>query len=483
MAAVHRFHAPGRNRDVLAVPPFEHVPDLIKDNQRRLSQSGVVIDGTSLKEFRTQARREALAICERDGADLSARSSGPLILAGHQPELSHPGVWAKHFALNGLASKVGGTPLNLIVDNDTLKSNSVHVPIFDANDPASVHLEAVPFDRPAPESPYEDRRILDPDFFRSFPDRVAPTWHNWGFEPLLPRVWQSGATIAEAFTSARLHSERAWGCRNLELRVSRLSGTDAFVRFARHLVQDLPRFREVYNAAIQQYRRNNGIRSHSHPAPELAGNEAPFWLNTATGRARATPSSDLSSLRPRALTLTLFTRLCLADFFIHGIGGGKYDEVTDQIFRDYFGIDPPAYQVLSATLHLPLPIFPASDAGLAHAVRLVRDLQWNPQQHLPPNYANDEAVTELIAEKDRLVRNEPPRNEHQKRRLWFRDLQEMTNRLRYFVHSELPAAVQQVGHLERAIEANRILRRRDYAWVFFPEETLKPFLQQFLVQS
>src|SRR5207244_11160094 len=66
----------------------------------------------------------------------------------------------------------------------------------------------------------------------------------------------------------------------------------------------------------------------------------------------ATPASDVRQLRPRALTLTLFARVCLGDFFIHGIGGGKYDEVTDVIIRDYFGLDPPAYQVLSATLHL-----------------------------------------------------------------------------------------------------------------------------------
>ena len=69
----------------------------------------------------------------------------------------------------------------------------------------------------------------------------------------------------------------------------------------------------------------------------------------------------MNNLRPRALTLTLFARLCLGDFFIHGIGGGKYDEVTDAIIRDYFGIEPPAYQVLSATLHLPLPAFPSTE--------------------------------------------------------------------------------------------------------------------------
>ena len=46
-------------------------------------------------------------------------SADSLLLAGHQPELFHPGVWVKNFALNGLARRHGATPLNLVVDNDT----------------------------------------------------------------------------------------------------------------------------------------------------------------------------------------------------------------------------------------------------------------------------------------------------------------------------------------------------------------------------
>ncbi len=34
---------------------------------------------------------------------------------------------------------------------------------------------------------------------------------------------------------------------------------------------------------------------------------------------------------PRALTTTLFLRTFIADLFIHGIGGGQYDRLTDRI--------------------------------------------------------------------------------------------------------------------------------------------------------
>jgi hypothetical protein len=51
--------------------------------------------------------------------------------------------------------------------------------------------------------------------------------------------------------------------------------------------------------------------------------------------------------------LTLFVRLLLADQFVHGIGGGRYDQVADQIIATHFGIEPPAFSVTTATLYYP----------------------------------------------------------------------------------------------------------------------------------
>ena len=274
----------------------------------------------------------------------------------------------------------------------------------------------------------------------------------------------------------RRERERKWGCHNLELPVSRLSRTKAFQLFAASLFDDRFRFREVYNAAIRAYRDANGIRSAHHPAPELAEREVPFWERTPDGRRRlreVTLDITPRNLRPRALTLTLFARVCLGDFFIHGIGGGKYDEVTDAIIRDYFGIEPPAYQVLSATLHLPLPAFPSTADDLTRADRRVRDLQWNPQA-LPG------ADAELVREHAALTANEPPRGEHAARREWFRRLQQVKERLRAGVITEVPAAEESLRRAQSEVDANAILQRRDYPWVLYPEETLRPFLQRFL---
>ena len=53
-------------------------------------------------------------------------------------------------------------------------------------------------------------------------------------------------------------------------------------------------------------------------------------------------------MRTRALATTLFARLLLADVFIHGIGGAKYDQVTDEICEDFL-----------AAHCRPMPRFPA----------------------------------------------------------------------------------------------------------------------------
>ena len=488
-----RFRAPERNGEVLAVPDFATVPARVEANRRRLDRADVVAGGLPLGELRALARREALAAA-REYMGIAPQSppvatgglSAPLLIAGHQPELSHPGVWVKHFALNGLARKLGGTPLNLIVDNDTLKSTSLRFPVFRDRDPESVHLQSVPFDRFDGERPYEDRPVLDPELFRTYPGRTRPLWQNWPSQPVLPWVWEYlsrwgeiRTNVGALFAAVRRRFEHSWGCDNLELPVSRLSQTEAFARFAAHILADLPRFRGVYNAAIRDYRAANGVRSANHPAPELADGEAPFWVRTATGRrARATAASDSRNLRPRALTLTLFDRVCLGDFFIHGIGGGKYDEVTDAITRGYFGVEPPAYQVLSATLHLPLPAFPAD----GHADRRIRDLTWNPHRHLPPDVAARPEVAALLREWEAVAATEPPYEEHAARRERFADLRRVNERLRPLVSNEIAAAERTLARARTEARANAVLRRRDFAWVLYPEETLRPFLQRFLDQ-
>lgn len=501
MPTHRRYKAPAENRAVLADPPVDRWPALVEANRRRLDRTDVTIGGLPLRDLRVLARRELLDAArqytESPPGGLSA--DRPLVLAGHQPELSHPGVWVKHFALNGLGRRLGGIPLNLVVDNDTLKSASLRLPVYDPRNPSAARTEPVPFDRFEAESPYEDRGVDDPELFHTFADRTAVVWKAWGYEPLLSKVWgeittHPAPTIGERFAAARRRWERAWGCANFELSVSRLCRTRAFEAFLFHIGRDAARFAEVYNRAILAYRDAHRIRSAHHPAPllereeprpgEPAGTvEIPLWYFLPPGRREKVRVWDCGehlfadeAIRPRALALTLFARLVLGDFFVHGIGGGKYDEVTDRIIRDYFGVEPPRYAVLSATLHLPLPHFPHTAADARAVARRARDLYWNPQRYVD----NDSGADRLRREKAALVAAEPPRSDRAARKRWFRDLQSVTERLRPLVVGQLDRTGRELSEARAEAHANAVLTRRDYAWVLYPEATLRPFLTRFL---
>jgi hypothetical protein len=58
-------------------------------------------------------------------------------------------------------------------------------------------------------------------------------------------------------------------------------------------------------------------------------------------------------LSPRALTLTMLLRLLVADQFVHGIGGGRYDQVTDELIARNLKLEPPRFAVTTATLYFP----------------------------------------------------------------------------------------------------------------------------------
>jgi hypothetical protein len=482
--AVRRFRAPRENYSQLHEPHPEAVPNAIQENQRILNADAPRIAGHSLQEFRKLARAEALSAARdylsSQGEPLPCATQGPLLVSGHQPELAHPGVWLKNFELHRLVKRVNGVGLNLIVDNDTLKSTSVRLPRYHAEIPERVQLQRVYFDETQGERPYEDYSIRAPEVWQSFPDRVSDITSNWGNQPILSDVWPqcSELPIGELFSRMRRKQEREWGCLNWELPISRLARTESFKLFTRLIACD-PHFRQIYNEAVQAYRRAHDLKSPRHPVPDLAGNdqswEAAYWLRTRNGRRerlfiQAGTWEESLEIRPRALTLTLFARVALSDYFLHGIGGGKYDEVTDQIIETFFKIPVPSYSVISGTLHLPLKGFPGSASELHGLERRYRELIWNPQLYLSEN----SDVNPLLDQRQRLLDSTP--STAAQRRSKFRELREITVLLRSHVQPLITECREDLARVRRELAANTILKRRDYPWVLYPKSELRKFL-------
>ncbi len=122
-------------------------------------------------------------------------------------------------------------------------------------------------------------------------------------------------------------------------------------------------FAEAYNAELGAFRARTSTRSPAQPFPDLRRRddlvELPFWWPSdgrrrsvwaRTGSPALVVDGDVMAeldddaedafalmvaaaprVAPKALALTMFERVLVAVLFIHGVGGGGYDEVTDGV--------------------------------------------------------------------------------------------------------------------------------------------------------
>jgi hypothetical protein len=349
------------------------------------------------------------------------------IATGHQPGFLHPGVWIKSVASCALAAHFKSPACFLVVDNDALQQSAMKWPL-EHGDFLRVQ-SAYPFRFPL-EWPYE-----------LLPESTSTEWKEF-FGAIPSRMQTDPHTAMPSFLEGFMHDGRdesyiaRWingMCameKRLECQSPRYSPVsewfDAQSRpgaacFLGHLMAHAGQFATAYNAALKSYRERAGIRGTQHPIPDLAAGddsvEIPFWglhpgrrrerLSVRSGPGRISlyaageviaeigedalrrdPGTHLIQalgewrIRPRALTLTMFTRLMGCDLFIHGIGGAKYDQISDECIRTFFGVEPPAYACVSATLRLDLPRFDAGEDDLLRRGRVQRDMRYNPQRFL-----------------------------------------------------------------------------------------------------
>lgn len=429
----------------------------------------------------------------------------PVVLTGHQAEFFHAGVLAKTFAAHALARAVGGTAVFLTVDSDQPKTAQLPVPQVT---PGGLRRVAVAIPGVEPRQSFEFQPPVAREHWLQFFTQAAgllPHYRESLLRPLA-EAWLDGPDplgYCDAWDRGRTAVEQVLGLDGVRtLRVSALAATPEFRCFAAALVLDSAAVAAHYNAAQAAYRARHRVRTPGRPVPPLLVDgtlrEVPLWVvragvgrrrlfvrdggdivelwadRTSLGQmARAALASAAAQvapwpleaegwgLRPRALTLSGFARLLLADLFIHGIGGARYDEITEEFLRRWLGATPAPLACVSATLLLPLPHAEALAAALRAARHASRDLRWNPQRHvagLPEELVRQRA--ELARRSDDLRRHEP--HDHETRRLVYQALHRINETL--LAHDPWRAAEydQRVAELELAAEQDRIAGDREY---------------------
>jgi len=342
------------------------------------AERSCIVQGEALGDLRKRQREE-----------LKLSGDRPVIATGHQTELIHPGVWGKLAMIDAAARPMDADCLFAAVDSDG---------------PKHLQLRWPGESRPITDDP----RISDAPwcglldapsagYVKELKSALSASAASWSFTPMIFNLLDDlgdgspgTQALSTALTAGMYRLDWELGLRHQSILVSRLWMSQPYLTLAHHLLASAGELASAYNGALKAYRQAYGIDDPGRPMPDLqvadGRCEVPFWLDDQKNRRRQRAAVrregagwrlaiegdafELSRgkegaagalgeflkrhdmrLTPRALTLTMFFRLLIVDQWVHGIGGGRYEQVNDRVIERFFGIEPPAFSVTTATLY------------------------------------------------------------------------------------------------------------------------------------
>lgn len=511
-----RWRAPKEDGACLVVPSWEELPGLVAANQKLLQAANIRLGDRQLADARQLAWESLQQVVSQWAAWAGVESKAllrPLLITGHQPELYHPGVWAKNVAIHQLARKLGGSSLNLNVDSDVAKTTTLKVPVASGEKPDA----QLGYGEPQPPLPYEEWRCRDEADFAKVAEEFATASKDWPWQPVFPEFWklvleQRDKTdcIPYRWLLARHLWERKQGVANHEFLMSQWCETPFFRWLLQLFIADAPWFARVYNEELKQYRHEDRIRSANHPVADLRVSndlvELPFWAwqqgSTQRGRLcirkqygaidliclaagnetvidtqeSAQRMQDLVGwkIRPKALITSMMFRLFVADLFVHGIGGAVYDELTDRIFQRYWKVTLPRFAVITATQRLPWGTRPVDAQQPLHLRQTLRAMHWNPDRFL--NGSESSAVAFLQEEKQRWTGQPVAVTQLAERH---EQLDAIRSQLQPMVEPQKEAMEKQLEQTLHQLKWDEHHFSREYPWVLYPREQLLALREQF----
>jgi hypothetical protein len=519
------------------VDPNGDLASTIRENQSLFA--------SQFSKIRREARRQLISAAVDYSAGDSTSPKYPLsqqdfdpdnmrlFLAGHQPELFHPGVWFKNYFLSSLAKWGNGIPVNLIIDSDQCKSSSIMVPTGSVKQPV---LQPIAIDEFQQSLPFENVPWRNIDYVKGFPHRVKKASGSLlGNESILNTYWNELDDLIQpdqprglAIARARQRVEQRNGLNNLEVPVSKICQEKPFFDFLEMILKSPLDFQAIHNECLHRFRSVNRLRSKTHPVPDLAKLddwvETPFWIWSseiqerrplyakasgnrvhltdldgihiklekerlseqllecgASINATAQKPEHLSSvsIRPRALTTTLFVRLFIADVFVHGIGGAKYDALTDDIITRYFGVTPPNFITATSTNQLPFCLPLPADDEIKTINEQIRKTQVKPElcyRELEANAAKSGVASQYPSDwlqwaqkKAGLLSSVPQEGG---RKTWHQEIQSLNSRLSEGLTWLRDDLIGKREMLQRQRDAFRLLKSREFSFVLHPQDLI-----------
>lgn len=499
-----------------------------KQNRAR---EGAGADGVAWEEVRAVARADLVRQIQAHAADCGealetwaglVALDRPWVITGHQVEFYHAGVWAKVIAADALARATGACAIDLLVDHDELDHLGFDVPVQESD---HWRRRSVTWATAGTGAAMESLLAPGLPVFEEWDAELArsPLAHSDALALVLAALRpREGGGRPEPYalwmSRARQRLEAALGIAVHHVRTSAMCESRAWHWFGLEWIRHGREWSDCYNRQLAAYRKRAGIHNPSQPMPDLQrtgeDQELPFWVyklgeprhrltvrTSARGDALVYDEREIPIhgalaaqgwaaadqlreilvreqlvLRPRALTLTLFVRLFLADLFLHGIGGALYDQITDGILQEIWG-GVPAYGCVSAAWLLG-EISAGNGGGTAgdgaeqatptELAHLRHHWVHNPQLALDVFTARQPALADLLAQRTALVERltTAVRNARSEERLQRREWFDRLGQVNAAVHARYPTALTrldaQIAAARRQVEDNKVRYWREY---------------------
>jgi hypothetical protein len=514
------FNIPKEDNTLFLSPPANKIEESILKNRKLIDDWSFQIGSTSGRNFRANVKKRSLDLAYQYTSDLVAKKKkafpphfapgdDPLIIqTGHQPDFYHPGVLVKYILLDSLVKKLKCVGLNTIVDSDICDSFSLDLSNNDNGEQNSA-ISFRPLEKPVPyetiDSPDEEElksffksieNILTPSIYK----KIRENFKEWQ-RALKKYPLENGSDISSFFTASKRSFLGEGNCSFYEIPLSQLSQTEEFLSFFLHLVNHRKKFAQIYNSRLCEYRKAHKLRYNANPFPDLLitedSVELPFWFlegdkrgdlkvkeisgeeilfsgNTELLRLSAKNSKDpllsiytLKNIRPKAIPQTIFYRMFLSDIFIHGIGGAKYDTITDSIIKDFFNVTPPDYITVTMTKYPEIEVENYQDK-IEELENILRDIKYNPDR-----YSQEDGALYVIRKRELL--GEIKKDGADKKKIG-KEISDINAKLHELLLVYTQSVKDELLRIKQKQELYHTVMRRDLPYFFFSQKELSKFI-------
>lgn len=475
---------------------------------------------------RLKSCRELLGIARdytRTTMDWTGTSdiSQNIIATGHQATWHHCGIWTKNLATCRFAGAVGGNSLHIVLDHDICDTALV---LPKRSPDGDWYAERFEIESEQESVPLEFRRPPQGDRIKAFVGAVTRARPGQFCNDIWPECVARSVdkipyfhSIADLITHFQSILNFALGINMIYLPVSKLSESDAFIDFAISTMLDAPRFATTYNKAVTEQLSASGInRRDTVPCLRLDRTKGrimlPFWLQSPNGKrtslcvalkesnrigigsatnvfdeldssCRIGKADQLRNmlrhcgyrLRPKAVSLTAFVQLYLADWFVHGIGGSLYEPVTDYVIENYFGIRPLKYGVATCTQTLPpLDSVASFNENISQLIHKLHNIKHNPERYIDESVRKEEPVVSLLrAKKEKITQAKNRSAPTSLRKSAWNSLLQINHRLSEYTENIVRTIERKIAEFEKNRVSHKVCNCREYFFGLFPVNKLR----------